>query len=114
MEGVGIFKWGDGRKYIGFFRGGKRNGFGMFFWPEQNKIYSGFWNDGMQSGYGKVYYNSMKEKCVFWVKGKKIKKFNSNEEMIDDINKSGNENAIRKIKLFMLSYDELLNLLVEL
>ena len=51
MEGKGIERWTDGRKYEGDFKNGKKDGEGTFEWPNGNK-YIGSWKGGLQHGAG--------------------------------------------------------------
>ncbi len=63
MEGFGEFDWGGGKKFIGYYKADKRNGFDIFLWnvPRVNinegltdldniKGYIGFWDDGNMNG----------------------------------------------------------------
>ena len=113
MDGYGIYKWSDGRKYVGNFKGDKREGFGIFFWKNQSKIYAGFWFNGEQSGYGKI-YTPIKEKNYLWYKGKQRKYFYSNETMIQEILKGNDFNIKNKIKVFEMTFDEILSLMMEI
>jgi hypothetical protein len=40
MQGKGVCEWIDGKKYIGQYKHGKKNGYGEFSWPD-GKIYKG-------------------------------------------------------------------------
>ena len=113
MHGYGIYKWSDGRKYLGNFKEDKREGFGIFFWKNQLKIYVGFWKNGLQEGYGKI-YTAIKEKNYFWHEGKQRKYFYDNNSMLKDILKGNDFEIKNKIKVFNLSFDEILTLLMEL
>jgi hypothetical protein len=42
IEGRGIEKWSDGRRYEGDFKNGKKDGEGNFEWPNGTK-YIGSW-----------------------------------------------------------------------
>ena len=113
MEGAGVFRWGDGRKYLGFFKKDKRNGFGIYIWKKPMKIYVGFWKEGEQNGYGKV-YTPFKEKSYIWNKGKKIKNFNNNNNMLQEIKRGNNPYEINKISFFKMSFDDLLSFMLEI
>ena len=113
MEGIGVFRWGDGRKYFGFFKKDKRDGFGIYIWKKPMKIYIGFWKDGEQNGYGKV-YTHFKEKGYIWNKGKKIKNFKSNDNLLQEIKRGNNPYEINKITFFKMSFDDLLSFMLEI
>lgn len=42
MHGEGVFKFPDGRKYVGAYVNDLKEGYGEFFWPD-NKSYKGHW-----------------------------------------------------------------------
>lgn len=71
MEGRGIERWNDGRKYEGDFKNGKKDGEGTFEWPNANK-YIGSWRADKMHGLG-IYYNSKEgtKKQGEWVNGKR-------------------------------------------
>ena len=54
MNGLGLFKWNDGRKFFGLFENDIRNGFGIYFWKDSLKIYDGFWENRKQNGFSKL------------------------------------------------------------
>ena len=105
MNGIGLFKWGDGRKYIGYYKDDKRNGFGIFFWSNPFKIYMGFWLNGLQNGLGKV-YTSFKEKYCLWEDGKMIKKLSNKKEYDSKIKKY--------LSYFKMTTDDLLTFFLDL
>ena len=39
MEGIGKFRWADGRKYEGEYLDDKKHGNGIFEWPDGMNIY---------------------------------------------------------------------------
>ena len=86
MNGIGLFKWDDGRKYFGMFKDDKRHGFGIYFWNNPLKIYMGFWINGLQNGIGKI-LTSFKEKYYLWNNGKIEKKFQKNSDINLQIDK---------------------------
>jgi len=51
MHGKGLFKWKDGREYIGEYLEDKKSGYGVFKWPD-GRTYSGYWSKGKQHGKG--------------------------------------------------------------
>ena len=46
MNGNGIFKWSDGRKYTGEYLENEKHGKGIFEWPDGRK-YIGEWANGV-------------------------------------------------------------------
>ena len=40
MDGVGTFSWDDGRKYVGHYVTGNKEGHGVYSWPD-GRIYNG-------------------------------------------------------------------------
>ena len=50
MHGYGEFYWNDGKKYFGFFKEDKKEGFGIHC--QSNTIfYNGFWKNGKRDGF---------------------------------------------------------------
>ena len=45
LEGPGVETIGDGERYEGFFRGGRRNGYGQVT-SADGKVVAGHWEDG--------------------------------------------------------------------
>ena len=45
MHGEGTFEWKDGRKYVGRYINGEKNGYGEFYWPDKT-TYKGSWREG--------------------------------------------------------------------
>lgn len=74
MNGFGEFIWSDGKKYIGMYEDDKKDGFGMFYWPETKKVYVGYWKEGKQDGFGRTIKKSY-NKFGFWAAGKRQKTF---------------------------------------
>jgi len=72
MHGYGEFIWKDGKKYIGFYKNDKKEGFGIYYWEVLNKIYIGFWKNGKQEGLGK-YITQDKTILGLWRDGEKVK-----------------------------------------
>ena len=65
MNGYGIFKWPDGRKYEGDYKKDKKEGFGIYYWPD-GRIFRGNWFNGKQHGEGEFY----DPRTGIWKKGK--------------------------------------------
>ena len=34
MHGGGVYKWKDGRKYVGEYENDKKNGYGKYYWND--------------------------------------------------------------------------------
>ena len=45
MNGFGVIEWADGRRFLGSFLKDKKEGKGIFFWPNGIKFY-GDWVGG--------------------------------------------------------------------
>ena len=113
MNGLGIFKWGDGRKYIGMFNNDKRNGFGIYFWNNPLKIYVGFWFNGVQNGLGKI-YTSFKERYFMWNNGKILKKYEEKNDIFLQVDKQ-ERNLIQNYSYFFkMTVDDLLTFILDL
>ena len=54
-NGWGKWQYNNGY-YSGFFKEGKRDGYGLYDWKEAGK-YIGFWKNDTRSGYGVYFYN---------------------------------------------------------
>jgi hypothetical protein len=40
MDGIGIYSWQDGRKYVGEYRDDKKHGYGSYSWSD-GRLYEG-------------------------------------------------------------------------
>ena len=85
MHGYGEFYWRDGKKYKGFYKNDKKEGFGVYFWAEPNRIYVGFWKNGKQEGLGR-YLSSKHAKWGKWKEGERVAWFNSKEDALENCN----------------------------
>lgn len=80
MHGYGEFNWKDGKKYVGFYKQDKKEGFGIYYWEDPNKIYIGFWNNGKQDGVGK--YITKDKICYgLWNSGERVRWLKDVEEV---------------------------------
>ena len=93
MHGYGEFNWTDGKKYLGFYKNDKKEGFGIYYWDDPNKVYIGFWKDGKQNGVGKYIVteknnNKIIQKTYFgiWRNGEKIKVSKNFDDIKDNLN----------------------------
>ena len=83
MNGYGEFFWNDGKKYFGFYKEDKREGFGLHYQPNKY-IFAGFWNNGQKNGLGK-YIKGKSIKYGIWKNGKKEKLFEDNEDFYKNL-----------------------------
>lgn len=51
MNGVGIYRWKDGKSFEGMFEKDLKEGFGCFKWPD-GRQFKGNWHEGKQHGLG--------------------------------------------------------------
>lgn len=79
MSGYGEFYWKDGKKYKGFYKNDKKEGFGVYFWAEPNRIYIGYWKNGKQDGLGR-YLSTKSAKWGFWKDGERQRWFGEKYE----------------------------------
>jgi hypothetical protein len=52
MHGQGRFTYADGKTYVGGYLNDRKNGYGVFTWPDYQ--YAGEWLDGHMHGFGEV------------------------------------------------------------
>ena len=52
MNGMGIFTWTDGKRYIGEYLNGKKSGFGIL--TSNDRSFYGMWHKGKQHGLGYI------------------------------------------------------------
>jgi len=79
MEGLGKYKWSDGRIFEGEYKNDKKQGFGIYRWVD-NREYQGNWSDGKQHGLGRYIVMEKeadgrevrKVKFGLWEDGKRI------------------------------------------
>lgn len=82
MHGYGEFTWKDGKKYAGYYTQDKKEGFGIYYWANPNRVYIGFWKGGKQDGVGK-YINMNEVRYGIWTQGKRTKIFKSEVEALE-------------------------------
>ena len=96
---------GNGKKYYGFYKNGKKDGFGIYYWPG-DKFYVGFFKEGKQHGIGK-YINLKQIIYCRWKNGKNEKIFSNEEQFFNHFEpneKNLSKNFkwdIKKVKEFM-------------
>ena len=61
----------------------KKDGFGIYIW-NASRAYIGFWKDGKQNGTGK-YINEGSTRFGQWIKGKRVKWYESESEALETI-----------------------------
>ena len=74
MDGYGEFSWNDKSKYLGMYVKDKKEGFGIFYSANIDKIYAGYWKNGKQNGPGSL-ISKNGSRFYFWENEKKIKKY---------------------------------------
>lgn len=62
----------DGRYYEGEYRDDKKEGYGIFKWPD-GRCYKGSWKNGKQHGKGTYVAANGEEKEGEWEEGKRVK-----------------------------------------
>ena len=63
--------YANGRRYEGFYKLDKRQGYGIYMMPDQS-TYSGSWYEGKQHGYGCVINAKNEMKYGVWNRGVKF------------------------------------------
>ena len=78
MEGIGVYRWQDGRVYEGEYKDDKKHGFGIYTWADK-RCYRGWWYKGKQHGLG-TYLVPFEDSIKFglWEDGKRIEWFEDN------------------------------------
>lgn len=102
MEGYGEFIWTDGKKYAGFYKNDKKEGFGIYYWTNPRKVYLGFWKNGKQDGVGK-YINQEGARFGIWENGRKIKSLKLEQDAMDALEGE----AVKYGKLLKLDVNEI-------
>ena len=82
----------------GFYNLDKKDGFGIYIWSE-SRAYIGFWKDGKQHGTGK-YINEGSVRFGQWLKGKRVKWYDSESEALETI--PNNDVIFSKLFIFEL------------
>jgi hypothetical protein len=108
MNGYGEFIWKDSKKYFGFYKNDKKEGFGIFYWEKSKKIYVGFFQNGKQDGIGMMIGEGKPYKYGYWKDGQKIKSYNSLEEALSVLQK--NKQSFRNY--FMSTYEKIVEFLL--
>ena len=69
MDGEGVHRWKDGRKYEGQYQNDKKHGYGVYTWSD-GRQYDGPWLNGKQHGKGKYIINGTFREGI-WKNGKR-------------------------------------------
>ena len=56
LEGLGVYYWKVGVRYVGYFRKNKLHGNGIVIDKENHKVFEGHFADNKKNGFGKLYY----------------------------------------------------------
>ena len=105
MNGYGEFRMAEDKKYIGFYKEDKREGFGIYYWPN-NGIFIGLWKEGKQNGVGKYIKDDL-VKYGIWKSGKKEKFFENEDEFLNSLDSKNKkyisffQSDINKIKKYL-------------
>lgn len=91
MHGEGVYKWKDGRKYVGSYQNDKKNGFGKYYWND-GRIFEGEWRNGKRNGKGRILYPNGSVKTGIW----------ENDKRVEEENKSERKEEKRKMSPFKL------------
>lgn len=72
MNGSGVFRWPNNKRYEGDYLNDKRHGTGKFYWPD-GRTYEGEFHKGKQ--HGKGHYINEKEEIFLeeWKHGIKVR-----------------------------------------
>lgn len=75
MHGQGVYKWGDGRIFMGSYIDDRKSGTGIYLWAD-GRAYNGEWSQGKQHGTGfyivpEAGSTDVKIKKGVWVNGKR-------------------------------------------
>lgn len=106
MHGYGEFIWKDGKKYAGYYVSDKKEGFGIYYWANSNRVYLGFWKEGKQEGVGK-YINGNEIRFGLWSNGKRIKQYTGESEAVSELE----QNQLRFKNLFKYELNDIVNFL---
>lgn len=69
-HGYGKAVYLDGDTYVGNWKEGKPNGYGIYLWSDGNAFYQGQFLDGKWHGYGVIFKKGYSKYIGQWVKGK--------------------------------------------
>lgn len=70
IHGVGTHTLPNGNYYIGNFKEGNYDGYGIYSWKSEGMIYYGTWQKGLQNGYGYQLKNSKTVVAGYYTNGK--------------------------------------------
>ena len=75
MNGIGYYKWADGKKYIGEYLNSHKHGYGIYR-LSQHRVHHGYWNQGKGHGLGCIETVGQEKKYWLFENGKSIYRFN--------------------------------------
>ena len=84
FEGYGEFHWNKGIKYIGLWKKGMKNIFGVYTNVHKRQAYIGFWKNNKMDGVG-VIYNDSGAKFGKWKEGVKVNNYANYNDAINNI-----------------------------
>ena len=84
FEGYGEFHWNKGIKYIGLWKKGMKNIFGVYTNVHKRQAYIGFWKNNKMDGVG-VIYDDSGAKFGKWKEGVKINNYVNYNDAINNI-----------------------------
>lgn len=90
MHGHGVYKWKDGRKYVGDYVQDKKHGFGKYYW-EDGRVFEGEWRNGKRNGEGKLLYPNGEIKHGVWHGDKR------DDNAINEANDEGRQSGTQKM-----------------
>ena len=67
MNGIGIYRWKDGRVYLGQYKNNDKHGYGVFKLPN-GCLHFGHWKNGRGHGLG-TFRKGKKTKYALWEDG---------------------------------------------
>lgn len=108
IHGFCEIQWKDKKKYVGYCVKDKKEGLGIFYWPDQAKLFVGFWKNNKQDGVGKL-LTSKSAKYGYWNQGERLNWFSSETEAMHQL-----EGVQQKQKgVFHKSLDELISFVLK-
>ena len=110
MNGFGIFNYPDGKSYKGYFEKDKKNGFGIYS-GKNNLRYEGKYKKGKQYGIGRIINEKGEKQLGLYLKGKRLKILDE-KDFKEDVIKIDNEilkinNIINTNEFFVKNINQL-------
>ena len=73
FNGFGEIEYSIGGKYLGEWKNGKRDGYGIVVFPDDGSTYEGEWKEGLPHGKGIITTIDKKKQEVQFIKGELVK-----------------------------------------